>query len=247
MTDMLSQSSDVGIKPLGRRPRASSNSSNESSVRSPSSDNSAEKRTKMNLVVRSSFLDVEEEAEVDEALNRSLSDSGKSYPSSASSSNSNGWGSDKCASANAAAQVFVNRNLPSVGSAKHFEGSCFPCSFFQKNRCLEGRNCYHCHYDHDRKSRPNKKTRQRLMKDRTERNPNERNPMRDMGDNSQAGCPQGVPGPRSQAGANYAALRTQEASAPLQANGPKRQPHRRKLSGQAQNCPQSWPETGPKI
>jgi hypothetical protein len=38
--------------------------------------------------------------------------------------------------------------LPSVGSAGHFDGTCKRCAFFPKGRCKNGADCSHCHFDH---------------------------------------------------------------------------------------------------
>jgi len=47
--------------------------------------------------------------------------------------------------------------LPSIGSANHFSGSCDRCCFHPKGRCLNGFNCQHCHFDHEKRKRKNKK------------------------------------------------------------------------------------------
>lgn len=54
--------------------------------------------------------------------------------------------------------------LPSVGSAGHFDGSCKRCAFFPKGRCKNGKDCTHCHYEHLPRSRLRKRdpTRPRL-------------------------------------------------------------------------------------
>jgi hypothetical protein len=38
--------------------------------------------------------------------------------------------------------------LPSVGSAGHFDGTCKRCAFFPKGRCRNGADCTHCHFEH---------------------------------------------------------------------------------------------------
>jgi hypothetical protein len=38
--------------------------------------------------------------------------------------------------------------LPSLGSAGHFDGTCKRCAFFPKGRCKNGADCSHCHFDH---------------------------------------------------------------------------------------------------
>jgi len=38
--------------------------------------------------------------------------------------------------------------LPSVGSVGHEDGSCKRCAFFPKGRCNNGKDCTHCHFDH---------------------------------------------------------------------------------------------------
>lgn len=47
--------------------------------------------------------------------------------------------------------------LPSIGSANHFDGTCDRCCFHPKGRCLNGWNCQHCHFDHEKRKRKNKK------------------------------------------------------------------------------------------
>lgn len=47
--------------------------------------------------------------------------------------------------------------LPSIGSANHFSGNCDRCCFHPKGRCLNGFNCQHCHFDHEKRKRKNKK------------------------------------------------------------------------------------------
>merc|ERR1712137_1427717 len=47
--------------------------------------------------------------------------------------------------------------LPSIGSANHFNGTCDRCCFHPKGRCLNGFNCQHCHFDHEKRKRKNKK------------------------------------------------------------------------------------------
>lgn len=58
---------------------------------------------------------------------------------------------------NVAATEFLSRVLPSLGSSSHMSGDCKACTFFQKNRCLKGRACSHCHFDHELVTRPGKK------------------------------------------------------------------------------------------
>ena len=47
--------------------------------------------------------------------------------------------------------------LPSIGSANHFNGTCDRCCFHPKGRCHNGYNCQHCHYDHEKRKRKSKK------------------------------------------------------------------------------------------
>mmetsp|Transcript_17365 Transcript_17365/g.40498 ORF Transcript_17365/g.40498 Transcript_17365/m.40498 type:complete len:452 (-) Transcript_17365:21-1376(-) len=49
--------------------------------------------------------------------------------------------------------------LPSIGSAGHFAGTCDRCCFFPKGRCLNGYNCDHCHFEHEKRKRKSKKQR----------------------------------------------------------------------------------------
>eukprot|EP00913_Durusdinium_trenchii_P031136 g29155.t1 len=48
-------------------------------------------------------------------------------------------------------------DLPSVGSAQHFEGLCKRCCFFPKGRCNNGRDCEFCHFEHEKRKRKKKK------------------------------------------------------------------------------------------
>lgn len=48
-------------------------------------------------------------------------------------------------------------DLPSIGSVNHFNGTCDRCCFHPKGRCLNGYNCQHCHFDHEKRKRKNKK------------------------------------------------------------------------------------------
>jgi len=45
--------------------------------------------------------------------------------------------------------------LPSIGSAQHWDGTCQRCCFFPKGRCANGVSCEFCHYSHE-KRRPAK-------------------------------------------------------------------------------------------
>ena len=47
--------------------------------------------------------------------------------------------------------------LPSIGSANHFNGTCDRCCFHPKGRCLNGYSCQHCHFDHEKRKRKGKK------------------------------------------------------------------------------------------
>lgn len=47
--------------------------------------------------------------------------------------------------------------LPSVGSEGHFDGTCKRCAFFPKGRCLNGKDCTHCHFPHDPRPRNRKR------------------------------------------------------------------------------------------
>jgi len=51
--------------------------------------------------------------------------------------------------------------LPSVGSAEHFQDACVPCTLFSKNTCRFERGCSYCHFEHVIKARPNKRARGR--------------------------------------------------------------------------------------
>lgn len=47
--------------------------------------------------------------------------------------------------------------LPSVGSEGHFDGSCKRCAFFSKGRCKNGKDCTHCHFGHEPRTRLRKR------------------------------------------------------------------------------------------
>jgi hypothetical protein len=47
--------------------------------------------------------------------------------------------------------------LPSIGSEGHFDGSCKRCAFFSKGRCKNGKDCTHCHFAHEPRSRQRKR------------------------------------------------------------------------------------------
>mmetsp|Transcript_77460 Transcript_77460/g.185689 ORF Transcript_77460/g.185689 Transcript_77460/m.185689 type:complete len:386 (+) Transcript_77460:74-1231(+) len=51
--------------------------------------------------------------------------------------------------------------LPSIGSANHFNGTCDRCCFHPKGRCMNGYNCQHCHFDHEKRKRKGKKRTER--------------------------------------------------------------------------------------
>lgn len=54
--------------------------------------------------------------------------------------------------------------LPSIGSEGHFDGSCKRCAFFSKGRCKNGKDCTHCHFAHEPRSRLRKRTAIRARK-----------------------------------------------------------------------------------
>jgi len=51
--------------------------------------------------------------------------------------------------------------LPSIGSAGHFDGSCKRCAFYSKGRCQNGKDCTHCHFAHEPRSRLRKRAARR--------------------------------------------------------------------------------------
>eukprot|EP00746_Dinoflagellata_sp_MGD_P025020 gnl/MRDRNA2_/MRDRNA2_158778_c0_seq1.p1 gnl/MRDRNA2_/MRDRNA2_158778_c0~~gnl/MRDRNA2_/MRDRNA2_158778_c0_seq1.p1 ORF type:complete len:209 (-),score=26.98 gnl/MRDRNA2_/MRDRNA2_158778_c0_seq1:620-1246(-) len=55
-------------------------------------------------------------------------------------------------------------DLPSAGSAVHFDGQCRPCCYFQRKKCIVGKDCEYCHLPHDRKQRAGKKSRERARR-----------------------------------------------------------------------------------
>merc|ERR1719271_1704959 len=54
--------------------------------------------------------------------------------------------------------------LPSVGSEGHFDGSCKRCAFFSKGRCRNGKDCTHCHFPHEPRSRLRKRAASKACK-----------------------------------------------------------------------------------
>lgn len=46
---------------------------------------------------------------------------------------------------------------PSIGSEKHFEGSCKRCCFFPRRRCTNGDKCEFCHYEHEKRTHKKRK------------------------------------------------------------------------------------------
>mmetsp|Transcript_114991 Transcript_114991/g.245577 ORF Transcript_114991/g.245577 Transcript_114991/m.245577 type:complete len:518 (+) Transcript_114991:60-1613(+) len=56
-------------------------------------------------------------------------------------------------------QMIVEKDVthPSVGSAKHADGTCKRCCFFSKNRCANGASCEWCHYEHEKRKRNKRK------------------------------------------------------------------------------------------
>lgn len=52
----------------------------------------------------------------------------------------------------------IDVKLLSKGSEGHFEGNCKRCCFFPKGRCSNGADCQFCHFDHEKRTRTNKKT-----------------------------------------------------------------------------------------
>jgi len=63
--------------------------------------------------------------------------------------------------ANPSAEGLTRENfdgeLPSIGSESHFDGSCKRCAFFPKGRCTNGKDCTHCHFSHEPRSRLRKR------------------------------------------------------------------------------------------
>lgn len=63
-------------------------------------------------------------------------------------------------------QQMLEGDLPSIGSKGHFDGSCKRCAFFPKGRCLNGKDCTHCHLPHE--TRPRNRKRRVIKADRNE-------------------------------------------------------------------------------
>lgn len=66
--------------------------------------------------------------------------------------------------ANTGAQHLNEDDLPSVGSKGHFDGTCKRCAFFPKGRCLNGKDCTHCHLPHESRPRNRKRRARRAEK-----------------------------------------------------------------------------------
>jgi hypothetical protein len=66
---------------------------------------------------------------------------------------------DKARAVPASAEELGEGDLPSVGSAAHFDGTCKRCAFFPKGRCRNGADCTHCHFDHAPRARPRRRGR----------------------------------------------------------------------------------------
>jgi hypothetical protein len=66
---------------------------------------------------------------------------------------------DKARAVPASAEELGEGELPSVGSAAHFDGTCKRCAFFPKGRCRNGADCTHCHFDHAPRARPRRRGR----------------------------------------------------------------------------------------
>eukprot|EP00929_Paragymnodinium_shiwhaense_P003631 TRINITY_DN104210_c0_g1_i1.p1 TRINITY_DN104210_c0_g1~~TRINITY_DN104210_c0_g1_i1.p1 ORF type:complete len:392 (-),score=56.98 TRINITY_DN104210_c0_g1_i1:178-1353(-) len=77
--------------------------------------------------------------------------------------------------------------LPSLGSAEHFKGTCWPCLFWMKHACAKGKHCDYCHILHEgmraKRIRPSKKTRMQRREQQDD----------DYDDPSQAGSGAGPP------------------------------------------------------
>jgi hypothetical protein len=59
--------------------------------------------------------------------------------------------------------------LPSIGSAGHFNGTCKRCCFHPKGRCVNGAACLFCHFPHEKRVRRSKKSkRSRTSTNRTD-------------------------------------------------------------------------------
>jgi len=55
-----------------------------------------------------------------------------------------------------------NIKHPSIGSEKHFEGTCKRCCFYPRRRCANGDKCEFCHYDHEKRTHKKRKAKSRL-------------------------------------------------------------------------------------
>ena len=137
----------------------------------------------MKLVVRNTFLDVVDAEDQAMVMKHSHSDSELSNATSSdrqvsqllsrkekysSSRSSSSKASDEVASSthvvslSSALEVAeVDRPHPSDGSAVHSVGICTPCSFSQKDRCVQRDRCGRCHYKHEKVTRHNKKAREK--------------------------------------------------------------------------------------
>jgi len=52
--------------------------------------------------------------------------------------------------------------LPSKGSVGHATGACKRCCFFPRGRCMSGKDCMFCHFDHEKRKRKSKSKRSSL-------------------------------------------------------------------------------------
>eukprot|EP00747_Dinoflagellata_sp_TGD_P183872 gnl/TRDRNA2_/TRDRNA2_39062_c0_seq1.p2 gnl/TRDRNA2_/TRDRNA2_39062_c0~~gnl/TRDRNA2_/TRDRNA2_39062_c0_seq1.p2 ORF type:complete len:193 (+),score=18.78 gnl/TRDRNA2_/TRDRNA2_39062_c0_seq1:86-664(+) len=131
-----------------------------------------------NLRVRNTFLEVADSCDPEEQpprLQHSKSDSTLlSSHTSRSSSEYDGGSSRSASSERHSDSEQPSRSkqpspplvdgLPSIGSQKHADGTCQPCCFFRRAKCVKGTECQYCHSPHEVHQRPGKKTRERAAR-----------------------------------------------------------------------------------
>mmetsp|Transcript_3920 Transcript_3920/g.6346 ORF Transcript_3920/g.6346 Transcript_3920/m.6346 type:complete len:200 (-) Transcript_3920:77-676(-) len=115
----------------------------------------------LQVVVRNTFLEFSTDtAQPPMIRSRSDSDLASSRSVSDTASEESYSAVDPMRSSNSA-RSGGNQDLPSRGSADHFKGTCQPCCFFRREKCVLDTDCKYCHYTHEAQQRPGKKARAR--------------------------------------------------------------------------------------
>eukprot|EP00929_Paragymnodinium_shiwhaense_P029672 TRINITY_DN16954_c0_g1_i1.p1 TRINITY_DN16954_c0_g1~~TRINITY_DN16954_c0_g1_i1.p1 ORF type:complete len:224 (-),score=52.48 TRINITY_DN16954_c0_g1_i1:935-1606(-) len=121
------------------------------------------------LMIRNTFLDIEEGAAstspvVRPRRTRSLEPARCSERTAATSISNVGVGAVGCKVA-FQADAATDVELPSAGSRDHGTGNCKPCGFFWKsNGCSNGKNCVFCHLCGPKEKRQRHKEKKQLLK-----------------------------------------------------------------------------------